>query len=77
MGVGPKKEMFTRIPKREADYRGYKIKMQRRDLCWIVSVSPTRPELPILERYSFPTFTQSAREAIAQAKRRVDRVLSR
>jgi hypothetical protein len=40
--------MFPRIPKREADYRDYKIKMQRRDLCW-TSASPQH-------ELSFPTF---------------------
>ena len=39
--------------RRETEYRGYKIEMERRDLCWTVSVSPTRPELPILSRSSF------------------------
>ena len=34
--------------RRETEYRGYRIEMERRDLCWTVSVSPTRPELPIL-----------------------------
>ena len=44
--------------RRETEYRGYKIEMERRDLCWAVSVSPIRPELPILSRSSFPTITQ-------------------
>jgi hypothetical protein len=61
--------------RRETEYRGYKIEMERRDLCWTVSVSPTRPELPILSRSSFPTITQSERAALAQAQRRVDRAL--
>jgi hypothetical protein len=59
---------------RETEYRGYKIEMERRDLCWAVSVSPTRPELPILSRSSF-SITQSERAALAQAQRRVDRAL--
>jgi hypothetical protein len=61
--------------RRESEYRGYKIEMERRDLCWTVRVSPTRPELPILSRSSFPTITQSERGALAQARQRVDRVL--
>jgi hypothetical protein len=61
--------------RRESEYRGYRIEMERRDLCWTVSVSPTRPELPILFRSSFPTITQSERAALAQAQRRVDRAL--
>ena len=61
--------------RRETEYRGYKIEMERRDLCWAVNVSPTRPELPILSRSSFPTITQSERAAIAQARRRGNRAL--
>jgi len=68
--------MRSQPPQREAEYRGYKIKMERRDLCWSVRVSPTRPDLPIIARYSFRTITQSERAAIAQAKQRVDRALS-
>jgi hypothetical protein len=62
---------------REAEYRGYKIKMERRDLCWAVRLSPTRPELPVVARHSFRTITQSARAAMAQAKQCVDRALGR
>ena len=65
----------VRLKDEQPTYRGYKIEMERRDLCWTVSVSPTRPELPILSRSSFPTITQSERAALAQAQRRVDRAL--
>jgi len=61
--------------RRETEYRGYKIEMERRDLCWVLSVSPLRLELPILSRSSFPTITQSERAAMTQARRRVDRAL--
>src|ERR1044071_651094 len=61
---------FGQKAQREARYRGYDIIMQRRDLCWMVTLKPTRPELPIFQRYSFQTATQSEREALAQAKRR-------
>jgi hypothetical protein len=60
---------------RETAYRGYKIKMERRDLCWAVAVSPTRPELPTVSRHAIRTITQSERGALAQVKRRIDRVL--
>ena len=63
--------------RRETEYRGYKIEMERRDLCWVLSVSPIRPELPILSRPSFPTITQSERAAMAQARQRVDRALAK
>jgi hypothetical protein len=61
--------------RRETDYRGYKIKMERRDLCWALAVSPTRPDLPIISRQAIKTITQSERVAMAQAKRRIDRAL--
>jgi hypothetical protein len=60
---------------RQARYRGYDILMQRRDLCWMVTMKPSRPELPVFQRYSFQTATQSEREALAQAKRLVDHAL--
>ena len=49
--------------------------MQRRDLCWMVTMKPSRPELPVFQRSPFQTATQSEREALAQAKRRVDDAL--
>ena len=67
---------FARREQRHARYRGYEIKMERRDLCWMVTMKPSRPELPMFQRYSFQTATQSAREALLQAKRRVDHALA-
>jgi hypothetical protein len=64
-----------RFEQRTARYGGYDILMQRRDLCWMVTIKPSRSELPIFQRYSFQTATQSEREALAQAKRRVDHAL--
>jgi hypothetical protein len=49
--------------------------MKRRDLCWAVAVSPTRPDLPVISRHLIKTITQSERAAIAQAKQRIDRAL--
>jgi hypothetical protein len=49
--------------------------MERRDLCWAVAVSSTRTDLPIISRNQIKTITQSERAAVAQAKRRIDRVL--
>lgn len=65
-----------RIKQHQAQYRGYRIKMERRDLCWIVTLKPTRPELPFFRRSLFQTATQSERVAMAQAKRRVDHALA-
>jgi hypothetical protein len=66
---------FGQRTQRQARYRGYDILMQRRDLYGMVTMKPGRPELPVFQRYSFQTATQSEREALAQAKRRVDHVL--
>jgi hypothetical protein len=62
--------------KRQARYRGYDILMQRRDLCWMVTMKPSRPELPVFRRHPLKTATQSEREALAQAKRCVDHALA-
>jgi hypothetical protein len=43
---------FDQRPQRQARYRGYDILMQRRDLCWMVTMKPSRPELPVFKRYS-------------------------
>ena len=55
--------------------RGYDILMQRLDLCWMVTIKPSRSELPVFKRYAFQTATQSEREALALAKRRIDQAL--
>jgi hypothetical protein len=57
-------------------YRGFIIDMKRRDMCWKVTLRPTRPDLSTTRFLSFPTATQSEREALAQAKRRIDRCLT-
>jgi hypothetical protein len=62
--------------RRQAQYRGYGIEMERRDLCWLVRMKPNSPELPKVEQRSFKTATQSPREALKQAKQKVDRVLA-
>ena len=62
--------------KRQARYRGYDILMERRDLCWMVTMKPNQPALPEFQQYSVQTATQSEREALAQAKRSVDQALA-
>jgi hypothetical protein len=59
----------------ETEYRGYKIKAEHKGKNWFFSVSPTRPELPLMRRYRFQADVRTADEAITQAKRRVDRLL--
>jgi hypothetical protein len=75
MQVPNSSQYFDQRPQRQARYC-YDILMQRRDLCWMVTMKPSRPELPVFQRYSFQTATQSEREALAQAKRRVDHALA-
>jgi hypothetical protein len=75
MHVPHSSQRFHQRAERQARYRGYDILMQRRDLCWMVTMKPTRPELPVSQRYSFRTATQSEREALAEARRRVDHAL--
>jgi hypothetical protein len=69
-------QQIARSKQRQARYRGYDIKMERRDLCWMVTMKPSEPELPRSKRYSFQTATQSEREALKQAKRRIDNTLA-
>ena len=57
---------------REVNYRGYKIRLERRDLCWRVTLLPMRSDLSNKKR-SFRTITQSLRCALAQARKRIDR----
>ena len=68
---------MRRLQKHKADYRGYRIEMERRDLCWKVSLEPTRSELPVVPHSSFGTITQSKREAIKIAEQRVDQLLTK
>jgi hypothetical protein len=63
--------------RRQSHYRGYDIAMERRDLCWTVRMKPSSAELPRVEQRSFKTATQSPREALKQAKRKIDGALAR
>jgi hypothetical protein len=76
MQVPHSSQRFQQRAERQARYRGYDIVMQRRDLCWMVTMKPSRPELPVFQRCSFLTATQSEREALAQVRRRVDHALA-
>ena len=69
-------QLSSPTPRRKSQYRGYDIKMERRDLCWMVTIKPSRPGLAKFPQSSFQTATQSAREALSQAKRRVDDALA-
>ena len=64
------------MAKRETQYRGYQIDVERRGRDWQIRVSPTRSELPILQQHSFQTLVPSWEGAVDEAKRRIDRLLS-
>jgi hypothetical protein len=58
------------------EYRGYAIEVAHRDKNLLVSIHPTRCELPILRFRSFVTLPYHEGEALKEAKRRIDRLLS-
>ena len=60
------------MPKHELEYRGYKIRMAGSDL--YCNGAPKTPELPILPWNSF--HAPSEQDALAEAQRRVDRLLA-
>jgi hypothetical protein len=64
------------MPEHEIDYRGYKIEVKPNDQGWVVNVAPKTPELPILRWNSFRAPLGSQQDAVAEARRRVDRLLS-
>src|SRR5262249_3680486 len=59
-----------------SEYRGYRIEMKTIDDHWMVSVFPTRANLPWLRSVPFHQFPRPQTEVLAEAKRRIDRVLS-
>jgi hypothetical protein len=56
-------------------YRGYSVQVERANRKWRSIVSPTRCDLPILWRQLL--YFDSEAEAITDAKRRVDEILTR
>jgi hypothetical protein len=57
-------------------YRGYTIDLEQKDSIWLIAVSPVTPDLPILRRYCTQALLKCEADAIAEAKSRVDRVLT-
>lgn len=57
-------------------YRGYQIETRREWSNWCVSVYPVRPDLPILARSTLHTLTSQESDAVAEAKRNIDRLLA-
>ena len=58
----------------EEHYRGYYIAIEYRGLNWRVNVSPAYPWFPILHCNHFDS-KGSMEEAVAEARRKIDRVL--
>ena len=58
-------------------YRGYEIVPQRQWSQWCVSVYATRADLPLLSTSTLRTLAPRKEEAVAEAKQRIDRILSR
>src|SRR5262249_18545368 len=59
-----------------AQYPGYRIENRTIDDHWMVSVFPKRANLPSLKSVPFHQFPRPQTEVLAEAKRRIDRVLS-
>ena len=55
-------------------YRGYDLDVAREVSLWQVGIHPRQPELPIIRRCQAQSYNQE--EAVLEAKRRVDAILS-
>jgi hypothetical protein len=60
-----------------SQYRGYDIIPTRQWESWCVGVYPTRDDLPLLARSTLSILASRRAEAIAEAKRTIDQLLSR
>jgi hypothetical protein len=58
-------------------YRGYEIMPHRQWSQWCASVYATRPDLPLLTSSTLRTLAPRKEEAVAEAKHRIDGILSR
>ena len=59
-----------------ANYRGYRITAERKDHYWCLEVHPTRAEVPIMYQHTFTVPDPTMHGAVAEAKRRIDRLLA-
>jgi hypothetical protein len=57
-------------------YRGYEILPRREWSEWCVSVYSTRPDLPLMARSTLRTLMPRKDEALAEARKSIDCVLS-
>ena len=58
-------------------YRGYDIVPMRQWGSWCAGAYPTRADLPILTQSTLRTLAPEKEVAVAEAKRRIDRILAR
>jgi hypothetical protein len=57
-------------------YRGYDMVPRRQWSQWCVSVYPTRADLPILSRSALRSLAPRKDDALAEARKRIDRILT-
>ena len=57
-------------------YRGYEIVPKRQWAYWCASIYATRADLPLIARSTLRTLAPRKEEAVAEAKRKIDRVLA-
>jgi hypothetical protein len=57
-------------------YRGYEIVPQRQWARWCASIYPTRADLPLIPRSTLRTLAPRKEGAVAEAKQKIDRVLT-
>jgi hypothetical protein len=57
-------------------YRGYEIVPTRQWARWCASIYTTRADLPLISRSTLRTLAPSKSEAVAEAKKKIDRVLA-
>ena len=70
--------MRPQIAKTETrQYRGYDIVPMRQWSKWCVGIYPTRADLPILARSTLSTLAPQKKDAVAEAKQKIDHILAR
>lgn len=58
------------------EYRGYKIVPMRQWEGWCAEAYPTRADVPLLSQSTLDTLAPWKQSAVAEAKRRIDRLLA-
>jgi hypothetical protein len=58
-------------------YRGYEIVPMRQWASWCVGIYSTRADLPLMSRSTLRTLESREEDAVVEAKKSIDRLLSR